>query len=90
MEVENRDIGALWRRESIRNQHLFQLSARPATSELLRGFPDANYEKSAIPDCTVVPQLAELSCPSAAHDRRVCSVVRPRQLLDVAIKPGNQ
>jgi hypothetical protein len=57
---------------------------------LLRGFPDANYEKSAIPDCAVMPQLAERSCPSAAHDQRVSSVVRLRQLVDVAIKAGNQ
>src|SRR5260370_10764169 len=90
MQIQNRDIGALWRRESNRKQHLFEFSAPPASSNLLCGFPDANYEKSAIPDCAVVPQLAERSCPSAAHDQRVSSVVRLRQLVDVAIKPGNQ
>jgi hypothetical protein len=57
---------------------------------LLRGFPDTNYEKSAIPETAMVPQLAERSCPSAAHDQRVSSVVRLRQLVDVAMKPGNQ
>ncbi len=39
MQVENRDIGALWRRKSNRNHRLFELIARPATSDLLSGFP---------------------------------------------------
>src|SRR5260370_32152806 len=90
MRVEKRDVAVLWRRESKRKQRLFELIAPPASSNLLRRFPDANDEKSAIPDCAMVPQLAERSCPSAAHDQSVSSVVRLRQLVDVAIKPGNQ
>lgn len=58
MQVENRDIGGLWRRESNRNQHLFELITPPAASDVLRRVPDADDEKSAIPDCAVVPQLA--------------------------------
>src|SRR5258706_8403360 len=90
MQVENRDIGCLWRRESNRNQHLFELITPPAASDVLRRIPDADDEKSAVPDCAVVPQLAKRRCPSPAHDQCVPAVVRLRQLVDVAIKPGNQ
>lgn len=90
MQVENRDVAVLWRRESNRNQRLFELITRPAALDVLRRFPDANDEKCAIPDRAVVPQLAKRSCPSAAHDQRVCSVIRLCQLVDIAIKAGNQ
>src|SRR5260370_27344697 len=90
MQVENRDMGGLWRRESNRNQHIFEFIAPPALSDVLRRVPDANYEKSAIPDCAVVPELAERRRPTAAHDQRMSSVVGLHQLVDVAIKPCNQ
>src|SRR5260370_12169528 len=90
MQIQNRDIGALWRRESNRKQHLFELIAPPASANLLRGFPDANYEKSAIPDCAVVPQLAERSCPSAPHDQRLSSVVPLPHPDHLPTHPANQ
>src|SRR6266536_1221575 len=90
VEFENSHIGSLRRRKPDRSQDLLELITRPAAADVLFGHPDPNDVEGAISERAVVAQFAEAGRPAPPPDQLVRPVVRPGQLLHVAVKPCDQ
>ena len=85
MQLEDRDLGCLWRWEADGGQHRFELRARPTRSEVLLRVPDADEVQRALAGRAVVPQLTEPGRTAPAHDHGVRPVVCLGLGADVAV-----
>ena len=86
VQLKDSGLGRLRRREANGGQRIFELLASPSCTDARFRLPDADDVSGTFADRAVVAQLSDTSRTSATHDRRMRPVIRPPQLVNIAVE----
>jgi hypothetical protein len=90
VQLKDGGLGRLRRREANGGQHIFELLAGPSCTDALFRLPNADDLYGTFADRAVVAQFSHASRASATHDQRMRPVIRPPQLVNIAVETRNQ